>query len=440
MPQKNTNTLDSKKGRLSTFGILYICEGIPLGFASIAMAAYMRRSGMDVGLVSAFVAAFYLPWAFKWAWAPLVDLVTLNRFGGRKAWIVICQSLMIVTLIAIATTDYTANFDWLIAMVIVHNVFGATCDVAIDSLAVDSLKEEERARGNGFMFAGAYLGQGLGGGGALFISGQFGFEVSFMYVSLLLLLVLTFVLLFVRDPAAVDHVAEKATEFWRQFTAKLTGFLKELQVGFFKSGRGPLIGVVFALMPFGAMSLMTAISTTLQVDIGMTDNQLAQINVLNTTVSGIGCIFGGWLADRIGKRRMLMAYYSLTVLPVLYLAMLTGGETGIEALSIPTYYAASLTFYAFVGMHYGTSAAIFMGLTNPAVAATQFTGYMALRNLTIAYTQSWQGFGVDAWDYSTVFYIDAALAIIPVLTIPFLVERKTKETPPSMGTPLPEAG
>jgi PAT family beta-lactamase induction signal transducer AmpG len=100
------NVLDTKKGRLSTFGVLYVSEGIPLGFAAVAMAAYMRREGMDVAQVGAFVAAFYLPWAFKWAWAPLVDLVGLKRFGGRKAWIVLCQTLMILTLYAIAQIDH----------------------------------------------------------------------------------------------------------------------------------------------------------------------------------------------------------------------------------------------------------------------------------------------------------------------------------------------
>ena len=434
-----TNSLDTKKGRLSTFGILYIAEGIPLGFATIAMAAYMRRSGMDVTQVGAFVATFYLPWAFKWAWAPLVDLVTLNRFGGRKAWILICQTLMIITLAGVAQIDHTQHFDLLIAMVIIHNIFGATCDVAIDSLAVNTLREEERAQGNGFMFAGAYLGQGLGGGGALFVSGRFGFDVSFMYVSALLAMVVAFVVFFVRDPAAVVSLTDKATDVTRQFIAKLGEFLSEIRVGFFQSGRGPLVGVAFALMPFGAMALMGAVSTSLQVDLGMDDDTIAQLNVLNTSISGVGCIVGGWLADKIGKRRTLMAYYTLTALPVLYLATVMSGDEGIAAVTIPTYFATSLTFYAFVGMHYGTSAAIFMGLTNPAVAATQFTGYMALRNLTIAYTNGWQGAGVDTWDYATVFYIDAALALLPILTVPFLVGRKTSETPPSRGTPLPEA-
>lgn len=431
--------LDSKRGRLTTFGILYICEGLPLGFATVAIAAYMRREGLDVAQVGAFVGAFYLPWAFKWAWAPLIDLVGLKRFGGRKAWILLCQVLMIVTLYFIARIDYSRYFDLLIAMVIVHNVFAATCDVAIDSLAVNSLREDERGQGNGFMFAGAYIGQGLGGGGALFISGMYGFDVSFLYVGLLLSLVMLFVIFFVRDPTASSIVTAKSSEVWRKFTQALGAFVHELRVGFFRSGKGPLIGVFFALLPFGAMALSSAVSTALKVDIGMTDGDIAQLNIYSTVTSGLGCVLGGWLADKLGKRKMLALFYALTTLPTLYLAVMLGGESGIGGITIPQYFATELAFALSMGMHYGTSAAIFMGLTNPAIAATQFTGFMALRNLTISYTNAWQGVAVDAWGYSTLFFIDAALAILPILVIPFLADRKVTETPPSAAVPLPEA-
>jgi len=435
-----TNVLDTKKGRLSTFGILYISEGIPLGFAAVAMAAYMRRQGMDVAQVGAFVGAFYLPWAFKWAWAPLVDLIGLKRFGGRKAWILLCQALMIVTLYAVSQIDHNSHFDLLVTLVIVHNIFGATNDVAIDSLAVNTLKADERGQGNGFMFGGAYIGQGLGGGGAMFVSDRFGFDVSFLYVSGLLLAVWLFTLFFVKDPAAVTRVAEKSAEVWRKFSESLLGFLQQLHVGFFKSGSGPMVGVFFALLPFGAMALSSAISTTLQVDIGMSDGQIAQLNIFNTVMAGLGCVLGGWLADHLGHRKMLATFYGLTIIPTLYLAIMFSGDAGISAVSVSQYFVASVAFSTCMGMHYGTSAAIFMGLTNPAVAATQFTGFMALRNLTITYTHTWQGAAVDRWDYGTVFYIDAALAIIPILVIPFLVERKRTEVPPSRGAPLPEAG
>ncbi|MDH3915125.1 MAG: hypothetical protein OES37_03125, partial [Chromatiales bacterium] len=121
-------------------------------------------------------------------------------------------------------------------------------------------------------------------------------------------------------------------------------------------------------------------------------------------------------------------------------ASLLGGDAELGGVPIPVYFATSIAFYLFTGMHYGTSAAIFMGLTNPAIAATQFTGFMALRNLTISYTQAWQGAAVDAWSYSMMFYIDAALAVLPILVIPFLRERKFSTAPPSAGAPLPEAG
>jgi PAT family beta-lactamase induction signal transducer AmpG len=432
--------LDTKKGRLATFGLMYVSEGIPLGFAAVAMAAYMRREGVDVAQIGVFVAMFYLPWAFKWAWAPLVDLIGLKRFGGRKAWIVLCQALMIITLYAIAQVDHSRYFDLLITLVIVHNVFAATNDVAIDSLAVNALHPDERGQGNGFMFGGAYLGQGLGGGGAMFVTDRFGFDVSFIYVALLLTGVLLFTLFFVRDPTVSPAAGGKTAEIWQKFRETLVTFLRELKVGFFRSGPGPLVGVCFALLPFGAMALSSGVSTSLQVDIGMSDSQIASLNVAATIVSAFGCIAGGWLADRLGRRRMLAAYYSLTILPTLYMALTFGGEAGLDAMTVPMFFAASLSFYLFVGMHYGTSAAIFMGLTNPAIAATQFTGFMALRNLTISYTNAWQGAAVDKWDYSTMFYIDAALAIIPILVIPFLWERRAKEVPPSTGAPLPEAG
>ncbi|MBT8101279.1 MAG: MFS transporter, partial [Gammaproteobacteria bacterium] len=340
----------------------------------------------------------------------------------------------------VAQIDHAEHFDLLITLVIVHNIFAATNDVAIDSLAVNALHPDERGQGNGFMFGGAYLGQGLGGGGAMFVSERYGFDVSFTYVALLLLCVLLFTLFFVKDPTVGSQIVARSGEIWRKFLASLSGFLSELKVGFFQSGPGPLVGVLFALLPFGAMSLSSAVSTTLQVDIGMSDNQIAQLNIANTVVSAFGCVFGGWLADKLGRRRMLAGYYAMTTVPVLYMAMLLGGAGGLDGVSVPQYFTASVVFALFMGMHYGTSAAIFMGLTNPAIAATQFTGFMALRNLTISYTNAWQGAAVDAYDYSMMLYIDACLAILPILVIPFLRERSVKAPPPSAGAPLPEAG
>jgi len=427
------NLLESRAGRLATFGVLYVSQGIPLGFAAVAMAAYMHRQGADTARVGAFVAAFFLPWAFKWAWAPLVDLLRLERFGGRKAWIVLCQFAAIATLVALATVDHAARFDLLITLVLVHNVFSATQDVAVDALAVNTLPEHERATANGVMFGGAYVGQGLGGGAAMLVADRWGFDASLLFVSLLMALVLGFVLLFVRDPSLAGRVAHEVAGVWQALLERLRGFLRELVAGFFQSGTGPLVGVLFALLPMGAMALSSAISTTLQVDLGMNDGQIAQLNIYQTALAGVGCVAGGWLADRYGQRRMLALWYLLTTLPTLYLATLLSRGGGPDGVTIAQYYGASLVFAWCMGLHLGTSAAVFMGLTNPLVAATQFTGYMALRNLTISYTSAWQGALVDAQGYAIVLYLDAALVALPVLLLPWL-KPSTRSSQPDYQT------
>ena len=163
----STNLLESRKGRFIAFGLLYISEGIPFGFATTAMVMFMRLQGLSIEQIGAFVAAVMLPWGFKWAWAPLIDIVKLTRLGGRKAWIMICTAMMIVTLVVMASVDFVANYEVLLCMFILNNIFCATQDVAIDSLAVSTLRDDERATGNGFMFGGQYLGIALGGAGGL---------------------------------------------------------------------------------------------------------------------------------------------------------------------------------------------------------------------------------------------------------------------------------
>ena len=69
------NLLATRRGRLAAFFGLYVTEGIPLGFAATAVATQLRRQGVGPAEIGAFVASLYLPWAFKWAFGPLVDVV-----------------------------------------------------------------------------------------------------------------------------------------------------------------------------------------------------------------------------------------------------------------------------------------------------------------------------------------------------------------------------
>jgi PAT family beta-lactamase induction signal transducer AmpG len=414
--------LSTRNGRFLTFGILYVSEGIPYGFTSVAMVAFMRQQGVSLELIGTFVAALFLPWAFKWSWAPLIDLIRLDRLGGRRAWIIFCTVMMIGTLMVTAGIDFKENFTLLLAMVVINNLFCATQDVAIDSLAVSTLKVNERGRGNGFMFAGQYFGIMLGGGLAVFVSGLFGFKMALAYISGLLFLNLLFVLFFVHDPHANPRARHK--DHWiRKLTRSMVDFVWEVYASFWKSGSGPIIGVAFALLPTGAMALAYALLATVQVDYGLNTNQIASLQIYNTVATSMGCLLGGVIGDRFGIRKTVAVAYLLTAMPTLLMGMLIS-DLGLPAIPQGIFYSVIIVHGFFFGMAYGVRNAIFMGMTNPAVAATQFTAFMGLANLAISIANYWQGVVAERIDYATVFYLDALFAVVVIIVIPFLRGRE----------------
>jgi PAT family beta-lactamase induction signal transducer AmpG len=437
---KTLNLLDTRNGRFLTFGLLYVSEGIPLGFTTIAMVAFMRQHGVGLDVIGAFSAALFLPSAFKWAWAPLVDLVRLDRWGGRRAWIIACTTMMLVTLMIAGSIDAEQHFMWLIAIVFVHDVFAATQDVAIDSLAVSTLKADERARGNGFMFAGQYVGIMLGGGAAIYVSGLVGFRGSLVYVGILCLMNLAFVLLFVRDPG-VRPPAPRQPHLLRALATQMVGFVKKVYVSFWKSGRGPMLGTAFALLPCGAMALGYAILSTILVDYGLDNSQIAQLQVWNTIAGAIGCLLGGVLGDRFGLKRIVAAGYALTALVAIGLATQIA-QVGLTNVA-PGFFFGSIIAHGFVyGIAFGTCNAIFMGMTNPAVAATQFTAFMGMGNLAISFGNYWQGIVAERMGYAAVLYADATIALLVIGLIPFLSGREDaseSELPAGPLVPTPAA-
>jgi PAT family beta-lactamase induction signal transducer AmpG len=432
--------LATRNGRFAAFFLLYVTEGIPQGFTATALAAQMRRQGVSAQQIGLFVASLYLPWAWKWTVAPLVDLVHVRRFGHRRFWILLCQLAMIATLLLSMSVDFATQLQLFTAIILVHNCFGATQDVAIDGLACDVLSERERGLANGVMFSGAYLGNAIGGAGVLFLTAYCAFSTTFLFVVGCLGLVTLLVVLPLREPqssATPTTAAGNPTTIRQQlatyFGAARHAFWPPRSATDAVRSRGALLGVVFALLPAGAYALGLALQSNLAVELGHNDHEIALLALFSTFNSALGCVLGGLLSDAWGRRRMLAIYVAATALPTLWLASVmwqhgwiasidpTAGKTPeVPPVLITAFWSATLVYSVFQGLMYGTRTALFMDLCQPKVAATQFTIYMALLNLTISYSASWQGWAIDRWGYPTTLTVDACLGLLSLMVLPFL--------------------
>src|SRR5580765_7879566 len=101
--------LATKRGRMAAFFLLYVTEGIPLGFTATAIATQMRRQGLGPSEIGAFVGSLYLPWAFKWVVGPIVDVFSSDRFGRRRLWIVLAQTAMVASLMATLPVHFSTE-------------------------------------------------------------------------------------------------------------------------------------------------------------------------------------------------------------------------------------------------------------------------------------------------------------------------------------------
>ena len=291
------------------------------------------------------------------------------------------------------------------------------------------MPEHERGLANGFLFGAFYVGQAIGGSGALYIAGAFGFRATFPFVLAVMTLILLGVSLRLREPD-LEPVPAAGTGargalvagggLWREIGARLRAFFTDLFRSFLRSGHGPLVGVVFGLLPAGAVALGLALGNAMQVDLGMDEHRIANLTVVTTVLGALGCVTGGWISDRVGHRRALAIWYVLTALPTFYLATRFAGTAGVEGVTLRAFYLASIAYSFAVGLRYGTSTAVFMGLTSPLVAATQFTGYMALMNVSISLSSLWQGQAAELWGYARVLTLDGLIAFVPLLLLPFL--------------------
>jgi MFS family permease len=200
----------------------------------------------------------------------------------------------------------------------------------------------------------------------------------------------------------------------------MRSFLADLYESFFRSGRGPLFGVVLAILPQGAVALGLALSTTIPVDLGMTEGQIAGLSLLTALASAAGCVGGGWISDRIGHRKSLAVWYALTALPPLFLAWRMWDPRGLAGIDARLFTIVASCFAVASGLQYGTGNAVFMALSSRTVAATQFTGYMALKNLALSYSSFWQGRMASAQGYARTLLIDGLAAVLPILVIPLV--------------------
>ncbi len=157
-----------------TLCALYTAQGVPSGFISYTLIAYLAQEGYSAAAIGNMLFWVYLPWVFKFLWGPFVDNYHYLPMGRRRPWILSAQAGMVVTVVIIALVPgIDTKVTLLTALLFFHNCFASLQDVAVDGLAVDILSPEEFGKINGFMFGAKRFGTMVGGAGIGYFMGKY---------------------------------------------------------------------------------------------------------------------------------------------------------------------------------------------------------------------------------------------------------------------------
>lgn len=393
-------TLADRRGlRLFVLCALYFAQGVPWGFVAITLVAWLGERGMSTEEIGGLMALATLPWSFKWAFGPLIDAVPLPG-GRRRPWILLAQAAMALTIGAMAAFGDLAAAPKALAMVIfLHNCFNAMQDVAVDALAVDLLDEDERGRANGLMYGSKYLGGAVGGAGLAQLIAGAGMRTALFAQTALLCAIFLLPLLFREGATRNTNPAGGGV-------ARARALLGDLLRAF--SLRSTLVGAGLALsvqLAAGVLSTIAAVFYTQHL--GWTMEDYASVTGGWAIGFGlVGSIGGGWIADRIGHRRMI------AIASVLLGSLWIGfGSTeslwSNRSVVVGVLLAESLLqALVSVGLF-----ALFMDIAWPRVAATQFTAYMAMLNLSTTIGHRLAG-PLDAWlDFGGLYVVAGAVQV-----------------------------
>ena len=416
------------ESRLSRFVILialYTAQGITYGYVAYALSAYLIDNGATQGQVANILALSTLPWSFKWIWGLLIDRFSYPAMGRRRPWILVAQFLKAITIfLMIFSSDKMSSLKYMMIMIFLHNVCSSLQDVSADALAVDILHEKERGKANGLMKGASYLGTAIGIAGAGWVLRTYGFRESLIFQAVILFGIGLFPLFMLERPGEklLPWTKGKANlEKGTKAISSTVELLLDLKKAF--SIRTTVMAVGLTVWVNIAYGMITVVAVAMVVkSYGWTQEEWQKLWGIPVQVAACAaCLLGGYISDFISPRKSIV--FSIAILGTSWILFSFCQPLWPNKIFIYWFIIWEQFLIAFFTV---SVIALCMSVTWSAVAGTQFTGYMAMLNLSMTLGAKLAGW-LEGVSYPMVYAIAGIVQLISILFVFFISPKQAKE-------------
>ena len=410
----------NKYARIATLCILYFAQGLPWGFMTTALISYLASKGLTMAESGILIAKANLPWTFKLFWGPIIDSFTYQKMGKRRPWIIIAQLGMAISLISFITIENISdNIQLLGWMFFIHNCFASLQDVSSDALAVDILKPNEQGQVNGGMMASKVIGVGAGTVimGTLLTKVGLVFAVSFQIILILMTMIIP--IIFIEKPGDkyFPWSGQNKKNIIKQDNINSPiSIIKSLIISF--SNRASFSLAVFILVGYINMGINSGILPVYySQDFGWDPEKYSQIiGGPGTVIQLLAALLGGYLVDKIGRRKiMILGYGGFSLCCSVF------GVIILNLNSIPQVVQIGwlLIGPALISMGHVAVYSLGMALSWGKASATMFTTYMAIANLSVVIGSSFIDSLTSNLSIPHIYICLGVMGIMPLYILKF---------------------
>tara|TARA_B100000123_G_scaffold185141_1_gene137970 strand:+ start:1580 stop:2893 length:1314 start_codon:yes stop_codon:yes gene_type:complete len=429
--------------------LLGAISGFPWVIIGSSLSLWLKEDGLSRSTIG-WAGLIFAVYAFNYLWAPIIDRVRIplltNKFGHRRSWIIVMQTIILFSLISWSLINPTANLALVISIGLIIAIASATQDITLDALRIEQIGEHEgksMQAGAAMAVVGWWTGYKLGGVVSLNTAEFFqlaGFEnywqITFLVLGILII-ICNIGLMFVNETNTFDRESNQkkaeniiagklgSSNIITKIIAWLTGTIIGPVISFFKKNGFniaiAILGFVF-LFKIGE-AFLGRMSVIFYKEIGFTKSDIALYSKgLGWITTVIFTLLGGLFAIRSGVITAMFVSGILMASTNLLFSLLAWSGKSELLFAIAVIFDdmaaafATVAFVAFISM-----------LVDRTYTATQYALLSSIGTAGRTTLAASSGALVD-WlngDWG-IFFIITAVMVIPSLIFLYLIKDKLK--------------
>ena len=428
---------DSYRARVLTLCALYVAQGIPWGFITVTFVTFLAGEGVGAGELALLLTLGTLPWSVKFLWGPVIDRFQYPKMGKRRPWVLVAQLGMIISLSAmLLIPDPTSDLTLIASMFLIYNIFTSLQDVSTDALAVDVLKPHELEKVNSYMFTAKAVGGIIGGAGLGTIIGFVGIKGA-IFLQIPILVIIMLVPLFMTERPGEKRFPwseDSDLPFWEDVEEKrdIKDIFSDVKTAF--SLRSAQLGIGLSLVMSLSFFMIPVLPLLFVRELGWSEEQFnATKGGLILVVTMIGYMIGGQLGKRFGGKMIII--YSALGAAILNMIWGVSEPLWASELFMMSIWCLHTIAWAMVAIN---TYSLMMKVTWGKVGGTQFTGYMAMMNLSAIIGYQLTDPFATRFDYPTLFLLAGLLETFVILVAVMIDPDETNRLLPDNQLPQPQ--